>query len=319
MNNVISSQRLLCFCHVYESLSFRDAALRIGISQSAVSRHIQSLEAELEVVLFHRGRANVAPTEAGHQLYDKSKSILDALADIRNDMDNLRGVPRGPVNLALPASFATAYLHDFVPSFTQQYPQVQLRLLEGSASHIEELLLAGKADVAIVVESKRLRAFNQEHLISDQLYIVGRQEFPDEGGGEGWPIDRIAQLPLVLPLQPYGTRRIIDRLATEKMVELHPVLEADSPHILKQMVLSEDLYTIMPGISFARERENGLLHAVPLAPSVSRRLAVATVSGRATSLAARLLAQKIRNLFRTHSEQQAPTGKAEFSTPSASQ
>lgn len=180
-----------------------------------------------------------------------------------------------------------------MPAFTSRYEDVRLRILEGSAIQIEELLLSGKADLAIVVASNSSRSLNEELLISDELYVVGRRQF-DEGDAEGWPIERVAALPLVLPLPPYGTRRLIDGLASRSNVVLTPVLEADSPHILKQLVMSLDLYTIMPGISFARERERGELFAVRLSPVVERHLAIATVSGRTTSLATRLLAQHIR-------------------------
>lgn len=290
---ILSSTKLIYFYHIGRMASFRDAARYLGIAQSSLSRHIQSLETDLGVVLFHRTARTIKLTEAGESLLVRVQDLLSVMTRIHNEIDELRGHPKGDVTLAMPASFATAFLPQFLPSFMRTFPDVKLRIIEGGAREIEELLVSGRAQVGIVVAREGMTHLNVETLMAEELHLVSRKPITGSKNGR-LPITELAGLPLVLPLPPYGTRKLLDDAARKAGVELCAALEVDSPHMLKQLVIEGDFYTVMPGISFMREKAAGQLHSVKLHPGISRELAIATPAGTASSLAARSLAQHIR-------------------------
>ncbi|MCD6076083.1 MAG: hypothetical protein K0R89_21 [Ramlibacter sp.] len=289
----LNSLKLTYFHVVGRCLSFRAAGRELGIAQSALSRHIQDLEAELGVVLLHRTARSLQLTEAGKVLMARASELQSLLSLIREDVEQLRGHPRGTVILALPGSFASAFLPQFAPPFLRTFPGVSLRILEGGAREIEEFLVAGKADAGVVVMRERMDHLSVEELISDDLYIVGRTP-PGPASRTELTFPEIAALALVLPLPPYGTRKLLDDAAARDGVKLKPLMEVDSTHTLKQMVLHEDVYTCLPGIAIMRELAEGQLHAVGIAPKITRRLGIATPAGSATSLATRTLVHHVR-------------------------
>lgn len=119
---------LAVFARVAEEKSFRAAADRIGVTRSAVSQTIRKLEETLGIALVARTTRSVALTEAGERLYSQ---IAPSLADMNDALEaaaNLRGKPRGQLNLAV-SSIAESFLSGPVLArFAQNNPEVKLHV-----------------------------------------------------------------------------------------------------------------------------------------------------------------------------------------------
>lgn len=119
---------LAVFARVAEEKSFRAAADRIGVTRSAVSQTIRKLEETLGIALVARTTRSVALTEAGERLYSQ---IAPSLADMNGALEaaaNLRGKPRGQLNLAV-SSIAESFLSGPVLArFAQDNPEVKLHV-----------------------------------------------------------------------------------------------------------------------------------------------------------------------------------------------
>ncbi len=119
---------LAVFARVAEEKSFRAAADRIGVTRSAVSQTIRKLEETLGIALVARTTRSVALTEAGERLYSQ---IAPSLADMNGALEaaaNLRGKPRGQLNLAV-SSIAERFLSGPVLArFAQNNPEVKLHV-----------------------------------------------------------------------------------------------------------------------------------------------------------------------------------------------
>jgi DNA-binding transcriptional LysR family regulator len=88
-------RRLRAFVVVAEELNFRQAAARLNMTQSPLSRVIKKLERELGVVLFHRSRHRVMLTAAGHSLVPQARMLLDFAAQV---FSGARGASQPPVD-----------------------------------------------------------------------------------------------------------------------------------------------------------------------------------------------------------------------------
>jgi DNA-binding transcriptional LysR family regulator len=117
---------LTVFLAVAEERSFTRAGKRLGVSPSAVSHAMRSLEENIGVRLLSRTTRSVAPTQAGEQLLER---VRPAISDIRQALERITGHkdhPSGRVRLLVPRLAATAVLAPKLGQFAREYPDVLL-------------------------------------------------------------------------------------------------------------------------------------------------------------------------------------------------
>ncbi|CAA7623234.1 LysR family transcriptional regulator [Magnetospirillum sp. SS-4] len=117
---------LQAFVRVAESGSFSEAARRLGLSKSMVSRQVSALEADLGVRLLHRTTRSLSPTEAGRAYLERCQRILADLDEANLLVSRLQAVPRGSLRVTAPLSFGTGHLAAALPDFLERYPEIEL-------------------------------------------------------------------------------------------------------------------------------------------------------------------------------------------------
>ncbi len=161
---VMDWDKLRIFHAVAQAGSFTRASEKLGLSQSALSRQIAALEAELQTPLFHRHARGLVLTEDGELLYRTAHEMEHRLAATRTRLMDARQKPSGPLRITTTVGLGTIWLTPRVKEFIELYPDIQLHLL----LHDEELDLSRReADVAI-----RLRRPVQPDLIQRKLFSV---------------------------------------------------------------------------------------------------------------------------------------------------
>ena len=145
----ISQLRILVAVAVTQN--FSEAALHLNISQSAVSHAMATLEADLGVILFNRGRNGAELTSVGAQLIEPAKQILDLLQNIVNEANRAKGLKGGIVRLVTFRSAATHILPPLISQFRRQFPLIKVSVKEVEEDiEIETLLRSGKADIGLI-------------------------------------------------------------------------------------------------------------------------------------------------------------------------
>lgn len=130
--------------------SFSEAALQLQLSQSAVSYAIATLEEELGVMLFARGRYGAVPTPVGQQIVERSRHVLHMIADIYQQANLAKGFEGGLLRIATFRSAATHILPDVMAQYCQRYPAIAITIAEyDDRPDVEADLRKGKADVGI--------------------------------------------------------------------------------------------------------------------------------------------------------------------------
>lgn len=120
---------LTAFMAVYETRSFRGAALRLGVTPSALSRTLRRLETRMSVRLLNRTTRSVGPTEAGVLLYAKLLPAVASLEDAVDEAVALQDDAVGTVRLNLPRLAAELIVMPRLPAFTARHPRVRLDLV----------------------------------------------------------------------------------------------------------------------------------------------------------------------------------------------
>jgi DNA-binding transcriptional LysR family regulator len=135
---------------VAEYGNFSEAALQLNITQSTVSHAIATLEDELGVILFHRGRHGAQLTPVGERILTHAKQIQGLLESMMSAADNERGLKGGTVRIASFRSIATHVLPEAIARLHQQHPTIQISILEVDELYqLKQALSQGQVDLCV--------------------------------------------------------------------------------------------------------------------------------------------------------------------------
>ena len=125
---------LTTFIAVADHLSFRAAALRLGVTPSALSHSMRQLEERLGVRLLHRTTRSVSLTDAGHRLLARVRPAIDQVVGALEDLDQERSRPFGRLRIYAIHMAAVAVITPIWQRFLSTYPEVHLELQVGEAT-----------------------------------------------------------------------------------------------------------------------------------------------------------------------------------------
>lgn len=287
-------RKLRYFVHVAELGGFGRAARSLGVAQPALSRHVRDLERELGVRLLHRNGRGVLLTDAGMHLLPRAKSIVEDAERAAREVQAFSAMPVGTVAIGVPPSVSQILLTPFVRRSQARYPGIQLRIVEGFSGYIQEWLLTGRIDVAVLYGQRRNPAVASEELLVEDMCLVGAASDPRMAADEV-PLSSLAGLPLILPSRPHGLRLLVDGVTAASRVDLVVTVEIDALPTIKDLVATTGAYTILPFSAVHREVTAGLLRAAPIVdPPIPRTLLLATSIQRSPSLATQCITALVR-------------------------
>ena len=116
------------FVAVVDQGGFTDGARKLGISKSAISKHISGLESRLGVRLLNRTTRRVSATELGLSYYDKAIQVLRDVSDADDMVAEMQEAPRGSLRVSAPVSFGLTHMSNAVADFLQEYPEVSVNM-----------------------------------------------------------------------------------------------------------------------------------------------------------------------------------------------
>jgi DNA-binding transcriptional LysR family regulator len=137
---------LSAFATVAEERSFTRAAIRLGVSQSALSHSMRGLEKRMGVQLLARTTRSVSPTAAGASLLQELTPALEKIGRAVSETMKLRERPAGRIRLIIPRSAAKMVLIPKLAAFTRAYPEI---VLEVTSSNDPVDLVAGEYDAGV--------------------------------------------------------------------------------------------------------------------------------------------------------------------------
>ncbi|QEL27337.1 LysR family transcriptional regulator (plasmid) [Bosea sp. F3-2] len=299
-------RHLRCFYYVADLGSVTRASSFLHVTQPAISRTIRALEDELGVPLFERNGRGVTLTEAGTQLFGRCQQIFQMVEDTRREVISFAGSVSGDVVLGVPPSLF-AFTPGLLTRCRELHPHIHIRLLDGFNGYLQDWLLAGAVDLAVLNgRASDLRKYKATHLATDRLYVIGRH---DDRSSRAPAVAReiafhtLGDLPVILPTRMSALRKLIEEAAIDAGIQIRPLHELDSVAAIKELILRGEGVAILPLASIARELESGQLWAARLTrPEVQRELVVATSIDRPASKAVRAVQEVIVKDFRTIAE-----------------
>ncbi len=146
------------FATVVDQGGFTDAARKMGISKSAVSKHVSSLEARLGARLLNRTTRRVSPTEIGLAYYDRARRVLTDAGEADALVTSMQSAPSGLLRISVATDFGVNHLSPILGDFLSQHEDITVDMVLNNR-HVE--LISEGFDMAIRVgemEDSSLRA-----------------------------------------------------------------------------------------------------------------------------------------------------------------
>src|SRR5689334_18856347 len=125
MKNLVG---MAIFARVAEAKSFSEAARRLGLSKSMVSKEVTKLEKSLGARLLNRTTRSLSLTEIGAAFYEHCARVVQEVEEAELVVGRLHGEPRGVLKLTTPVAFGTLHIAPALPAFLAQYPDVSIDL-----------------------------------------------------------------------------------------------------------------------------------------------------------------------------------------------
>lgn len=231
-------RQLKYFARVAELGSFTHASQVLNVAQPALSRQVRLLEVELGHSLLLRNGRGVTLTDAGALLLEHAHGILHQVARTREELTGDLGALAGRVALGLTPSVARACAVPLTRAFRQQLPQAQLSISEGLSLTMQEALIAGRLDIAVLYNAQPTAGLEMQPLMEEDLVLVqprppGLAEDPPP---PPLPMADLAKLPLVIPSRPNAIRMQVETELAR--LGLHPTvaLEMDGVPAILELV-----------------------------------------------------------------------------------
>jgi LysR family tcuABC transcriptional regulator len=229
--------------------SISQAALDLGIAQSAVSLQIQRLEGELACRLLQRTSSGVTPTEAGAAFLSHARLALRHADEAASAARHERLA--GAVSVGLAATTCGVLGLPLIEAMHSQYPDIHLHLVEGMSGHLGQLLNGRELDLAVLFDAAHSRRWSTRPLLAERLFFL----CADKHRPARLPASlvEIGDTPLVRPTPRHGLRRVID--AGFKAIGARPtvIAEVDSLQVLMGMVTRGMAASLQPWSALARE------------------------------------------------------------------
>ena len=215
----MSDFRLRVFQSVAKNLSFTKASQELYVSQPAISKHIQELEACYQTRLFDRQGNKISLTEAGKLLLEHSERILDAYKQLEYEMHLLNDEYTGELKLGASTTISQYVLPHFLGNFIRKFPQVNLSVLNGNSRFIETALQENRIDLGLVEGILRLPHLKYTTFLKDEIVVVMNTKSKLVVSDEITPQELI-NLPLVLRERGSGTLDVIERALLKHQIKL---------------------------------------------------------------------------------------------------
>jgi len=171
--------KLKIFHAVAEAGSFTSATINLNLSQSAISRQIQSLEDELKVKLFERHARGLTLTENGEYVFKTAREVIAKLKEVETTLGDKKTKPSGKLTVTTVVSFGTTWLTPRIQEFMQLNPEIEVELIFDD----KELDLSTRqADVGIFMRRPKQLNYIQKKLIDINYHIYGSPKYLEKYG-----------------------------------------------------------------------------------------------------------------------------------------
>lgn len=293
MTPALLSMPMRYFMEVAQTGSVNQAAARLYVAASAVSRQITKLEDGLGTPLFERRRSGMTLTAAGERLAGHLRNtVLDA-EQVLEQVRHLGGQAAGRVRVCCTEGFAGGFMPTLMRAFQAARPASQIELHVGSPDEVSQLLLRGEADIGLKYVVAPEPGLRVKHAAPAPVLAVMSPDHP-LARQRSVELADVVRHPLLVGSRGVTARQLFDLACSAQGLQYRPVFVSNFSSVMLPLLRSPDI--LLSGhLTVAHLIEAGTAVARPFADPMlaQRRLQALSLDGRTLSPLARAFVQQL--------------------------
>ena len=251
------------FVAVVDKGSVSRSAVAMNVSQPTISRHVSLLEQELGQRLLERTGRGVKLTDAGQALLVHAKVMLDAAAQARFEIKEMRSDPTGKVVIGLPHRVAVGLCVPLVQRFRQALPNAMVSVIEGLSLALREDLIGGRIDIALLFDPAPTPLLKYEPLLRERLLLMSP---PGTRLPAQVSVASLKDYPTVMPSSPNPIRNLVDAVLLPRRISLNLVAEVGAVHSALALVERGVACSILPESAITNSHSRNRVVQSPIGP-----------------------------------------------------
>ena len=291
--------RLKVFYTAAKQLSFSRAAEALFISQPAVSKHVRALENYFKVKLFVRQGSKISLTPDGEVLFRHAEDIFALYRKLQFEMDKRVQQNSGGRRLGASTTIAQYVLPNILAGFHNQYPDVQVNLVNGNTQQIESALLQKEIELGVIEGYAKKTELKYTSFMKDEIVLVTRKNQTLIRDGE-IDIETLKKIPLAIREFGSGTLQVIQRYLKSQhlsLADLNIEMQLGSTEGIKTYLKKTHCFAFLSLNSVLEELQRGDLTVIELpGPPIHRLFYFITPHGTEDQLADMFMGFVIRNI-----------------------
>jgi DNA-binding transcriptional LysR family regulator len=245
-------ESLKVFCDLAETESFTKAAHINGVTQSAVSQQISSLERQFKSLLIERSKKKFRLTREGQVLYDFSKQIIQTYEALHSRLQEIKDIVSGTIRVATIYSIGLHDLPPYIKKFLKAYPTVHVHVEYRRANQVYDDVIGNVVDLGMVAFPTRDSKLEVVPLKKDAMVLICHPQHA-LAKSKTTKVSTIAGEKFIAFESDIPTRKAIDKVLKEHGVTVHPVMEFDNIETVKRAVEIDAGIAIVPQTTIVQE------------------------------------------------------------------
>ena len=259
MNYTLNQLRI--FLKIVQTQSVTKAAEELHLSQPAVSIQLKNFQAQFEIPLAEVVGRKIHITDFGHEIAVSAESILEQVYAINYKTLAHKGQLTGRLKISV-VSTGKYVMPYFLAEFLKAHPGIELKMDVTNKSEVVKSLQDNEVNFALVSILPTSLVVERMDLLQNKLYLVGNANGEQKKTKNARELFK--QLPLIFREKGSGTRQTMERFIESKELKVLRKMELTSNEAVKQSVLADLGYSIMPLIGIKNELQNNELKIIPV-------------------------------------------------------
>ncbi len=304
MVDKINENRLV---YLYESIrggTMRAAADKLNVAPSAVSRQIALLEEELALPLIERHKRGVTLTEGGRILIEYYREQQSYQDDVLSKLQQLRGMRRGNVTIALGEGFVWDFMAGPMKEFVADFPDITLSLQTGGRAENVRRVVDDEADIGIIFNPPSDPKLISRTICKQPVCAIVHPDSPMVRKKRPIAIRDLLDFPQAMINPSFSLGQHIQVVEQMERIRFSPVVTSNSFVVLKEFIGHQLGFALLPVLVVEAELKAGELIAIPVAHPLFANSEVHSVTraGRKLSVAASKMMQYIAKKMHAFNE-----------------
>ena len=229
-------QQLKLFEAVSRNNSYTRAAEELHLTQPAVSIQIKRLEEQCGLPIFESVGKKIFTTTAGKALYSASVDILSRAEELKNTIEELKGVVKGPLRLSV-VTTSKYFMPHLLGTFLNKYPEVDPKLVFTNRARVIKRLYDNEDDFVVMGQIPEDDKLETYPFLENILVPVAHPKHP-LAKKKKVSLEELVNERFLVREEGSGTRLVFDRLLKKNNLHIEPYMELGSSEALKQAVMA---------------------------------------------------------------------------------